>query len=80
MRILEFHSLRGEKSALMLIKDSFAFSSTPVYIPRTAVTDMKAGDTIPFPKGYKTAPIVDVETGEVRTAENGNALLQLVPE
>lgn len=85
--IAKFHSLRGEKSALILIKASaFQFSSTPVYVPRQAVADavgvktpedIEEGSTFPIPDGYTLVDIVDGDTGEVRTASDGSPLKQL---
>ena len=71
-----FHSLRGEKSALILVKpNAFVFSATPVYIPRTALpADIKEGDIFDIPDGYKLVDLTDVETGEVRTAKDGSPL------
>ena len=70
-----FHSLRGEKSALLLIKENpFVFSATPVYVPRTAVKDFNPGDTIEVPGGYTIVDMVDTESGEVRTSSDGSAL------
>ena len=83
----KFHSLRGEKSALILIKASaFQFSSDPVYVPRTAVVEtagVKDAESIPegfefeIPGGFTLVDIVDSETGEVRTAQDGSPLKQL---
>lgn len=85
--IAKFHSLRGEKSALILIKaNAFQFSSTPVYVPRQAVADavgvktpddIEDGASFSIPDGYTLVPIVDGETGETRTAQDGSPLLQL---
>ena len=36
----KFHSVRGEKSALILVRpNAFVFSATPVYVPRTAIPE-----------------------------------------
>jgi pyruvate kinase len=79
MAIATFHSNRGEKSALILVKaNAFVFSATPVYVPRTALAeDIKKGDTFTLPDGYTLVDIVDIETGEVRTTKTGVALKQL---
>lgn len=76
----KFHSNRGEKSALILVKaNAFVFGSTPVYIPRKAVpAGINEGDSFEIPDGFKLAPMVDSDTGEVRTAKNGEELKQLV--
>lgn len=73
-----FHSNRGEKSALILLKaNEFVFSSTPVYVPRTAVAGLSEGDIIDIPDGYKLADIIG-EDGEIRTTKDGVPLKQLV--
>lgn len=75
MAKLIYHSDRGQKSALCLVKaNAFQMSASPVYVPREAVAGMKKGDSIDIPDGYKLKPIVDGETGEVRTAKNGAQL------
>ena len=75
----QFHSLRGEKSALVMVKpNAFVFSMDPVYIPRTALPDgIKEGESFDIPDGYKLVDIVDFETGEVRQAKDGSHLKQL---
>jgi hypothetical protein len=79
MAIAKLHSLRGEKSALIMLKpNKFQFSPTPVYIPRAAVEGLKEGDEFNIPDGYKVVDIVDSETGEVRTTKTGEALKTLV--
>jgi hypothetical protein len=71
-----FHSLRGEKSALILVRpNAFVFSATPVYIPRVALpADIKEGDTFDIPDGYKLVDLINIETGKVRTAKDGSPL------
>jgi hypothetical protein len=71
-----FHSLRGEKSALILVKpNAFVFQSTPVYIPRTALPEgIAEGDVFDIPDGYKLVDLTDIDTGEVRTAKDGSPL------
>ena len=79
MAIATFHSLRGEKSALILIKaNKFVFSTTPVYVPRAAVEGLQPGDTLEVPDGYRLVDIIDIETGEVRITKDGVPLKQLV--
>lgn len=78
MALATFHSLRGEKSALILVKaNAFVFSATPAYVPRSAVEGMTEGQTFEIPDGYKLVDIVDAETGEVRTAKDGTTLKML---
>ena len=73
-----FHSFRGEKSALILVKaNAFVFASTPVYVPRNAVEGKNPGDTFEIPDGYTLIDMVDGETGEIRKASNGEALKTL---
>lgn len=83
----KFHSLRGEKSALILIKASaFQFSSDPVYVPRAAVMEVAGVEDeneIPenfefeLPGGFTLVDIVDSETGEIRAAKDGSPLKKL---
>lgn len=80
MNNAKFHSNRGEKSALILVKASaFVFSSTPVYVPRTACvlkdgTPMPEGHEFQLEAGYIIVDMIDTETGEVRTAKDGSPL------
>ena len=82
----KFHSLRGEKSALILVKANALCQSTAVYVPREGVnafagkelTDADKGLEFSIPDGFRTEPMVDVKTGEIRTATNGQPLLALV--
>lgn len=86
MAIAKFHSLRGEKSALILVKaNQFVFGWTPVYVPRGPFTNeagevlevyTKENHTFSIPDGYTLVPIVD-ENGEVRTTTDGQELRQL---
>ena len=77
MAIATFHSERGEKSALILVKaNAFVFSATPVYIPRAAVEGMKKGDIIEIPDGYSLVDMLD-EDGNARTTESGEHLKTL---
>ena len=71
-----FHSLRGEKSALLLIKENiFEFGAgTPVYVPRAAVSGLIEGAVIEIPSGYTIVDMVDTDTGEVRVAKDGSPL------
>lgn len=86
MAIAKFHSLRGEKSALILVKaNQFVFGWTPVYVPRGPFVDSegnvlekfsKEDHTFEIPDGFKLVPIVD-ENGEIRTTSDGVELKQL---
>lgn len=86
MALATFHSLRGEKSALLMVKaNALEFSATPVYVPRVGadhfakkeLTDADKGLSFEIPDGYKLVDIVDVETGETRTTKDGTPLKQL---
>ena len=69
-----FHSLRGEKSALLLVKaNAFVFGSTPCYVPRDAVAHLSEGDTIEIPDGYTLVPMLN-QDGTERTTNDGTPL------
>jgi len=81
--VATFHSLRGEKSALILVKaNPLQYNADPVYVPISGVEyfakkkigDMVQGDIFDIPAGYKLTPMVDPETGEVRKSNDGNEL------
>jgi hypothetical protein len=76
MATATFHSLRGEKSALILVRpNAFVFNSTPVYVPAGAIpAGTEEGAEITIPDGYTIVEMVDTETGEVRTAKDGSPL------
>ena len=70
-----FHSLRGEKSALISIKaNKFVFGGTFVYVPRQAIVGMEPGEEFEIPDGFRIVDMVDLETGEIRTAKDGSPL------
>ena len=73
MATAKFHSFRGEKSALILVKaNAFVFSSSPVYVPKEAIpAGIKEGDSFEIPDGYQLVPLVDPDSGGVRTALGG---------
>ena len=86
MTTATFHSLRGEKSALILVQaNPLEFSKTPVYVPRSGVeyfvgkpiAEIEEGTVMEIPTGFTLVDIVDVETGEARTAQDGSVLKQL---
>ena len=78
MALAKLHSFRTEKSALILVKaNAFVFSSTPVYVPRAAVAHLEPGAEFEIPDGFKLVDMVDIDSGEVRTAEDGSPLKQL---
>ena len=75
MALAKLHSFRGEKSALILVKENpFVFSATPVYVPKSAVVDKQPDDEFEIPDGFKLVDMVDTETGEVRVAKDGSPL------
>ena len=76
MAIAKFHSFRGEKSALLMVKaNAFVFAATAVYVPKEAIpAGIKEGDTFDIPDGYTIVPFVDFETGEARTTKDGAPL------
>ena len=69
----KFHSFRGEKSALILVKaNPFVFTSEPVYVPKESIpSDIKEGDTFEIPDGYTLQPFIDFDSGDVRTTKDG---------
>lgn len=70
-----FHSLRGEKSALIMLKENaFVYNATPVYVPKAAVEGKQPGDIIEVPDGYKLVDMIDIETGDVRVAKDNTPL------
>lgn len=74
-----FNSLRGEKSALIMVKaNKFEYSAKPVYVPRTAVEGLNIGDEFELPNGGRFVDLVDYETGEVRTTKEGVPLQTMV--
>lgn len=84
MAIAKFHSFRGEKSALILVKaNAFQMSASPAYVPADAVRavlgdEPEEGADFEIPDGFKLSPMVDSETGEVRTTKDGQTLHTLV--
>jgi len=76
MAQLTFHSLRGEKSALCMVKRSeYEFGGTPVYVPRAPWGDNpQEGDSVDIPDNFHLVDMVDVDTGEVRTTKDGAKL------
>ena len=64
-----FHSNRGTKSALILVKaNAFVFQARPCYVPRTAVANLSEGDTLEIPDGYSFVEMLN-EDGTPRTTE-----------
>ena len=73
---LVFHSLRGEKSALCMVKRSeYEFGGSPVYVPRAPWGENpQKGDSVDIPDNFRLVDMVNPETGEVRTTESGEPL------
>lgn len=73
-----FHSNRGEKSALILVKaNAFVFQATPCYVPREAIpAGTVEGASISIPDGYSFVDMLD-EDGTPRTTNEGVALKML---
>ena len=64
-----FHSNRGTKSALLLVRaNAFVFQATPCYVPREAVANLSEGDTLEIPDGYSFVEMLN-EDGTPRTTE-----------
>lgn len=76
MAIAKFHSFRGEKSALIMVRaNKFVFSSSPCYVPKEALpTGIVEGAEFEIPDGFTLVDYVDFETGEVRTTKEGTPL------
>tara|TARA_R110000751_G_scaffold240463_1_gene341055 strand:+ start:110 stop:355 length:246 start_codon:yes stop_codon:yes gene_type:complete len=69
---------KSGKSALILVKhNKFVFSMTPVYVPASACEGMDKGDTFDLPDGYTLVDMIDMETGEARTSDDGSHLKRL---
>ena len=79
MAIAKFHSNRGEKSALILVRaNKFTFGTAPVYIPRAALPEgIAEGEEFDIPDGYELVDFPDFETGEPRKTEDGQNLKML---
>ena len=80
MAIFRFKRLtESTKSALILVKaNKFQMAWSPVYVPSAAVEGMNPDEEGTLPDGYSLVPIVDIESGEVRTAKDGSPLHTLV--
>lgn len=83
MAIATFNSLRGEKSALIMVKaNALCMSQTAVYVPRDAanqfakkdLTDADKGLKFNIPDGYRIEDFIDPTTGEVRVTKAGEPL------
>ena len=73
-----FHSLRGTKSALILVSaNKFQMTKSPAYVPKDAVEGLKEGEEFQIPDGFKLQPMVDAD-GVVRMTTDGATLNTLV--
>jgi len=78
MAIAKFHSLRGEKSALIHVKsNAFQMHSSAAYVPAQAVEGKQPGDEFFIPDGYRLVDMIDIATGAARTAKDGSILKSL---
>jgi len=63
-----FHSVKSEKSALILIKKPGCFTGTPVFVPIDFVKGMEPGDVARFQYEYQITPwIIDGEPMKSKT-------------
>lgn len=67
MALATFHSVRGDKSALIMVKSNpLEFGATPVYVPRDGVAhfagmdiaDIEKGHPFEIPDGYSLVDIM----------------------
>jgi hypothetical protein len=78
MALAKFHSLRGEKSALILVKaNKFQQRWSAAYVPADSVSGMAEGQEFQIPDGYSLVDMVDIATGEARVAKDGSVLKTL---
>lgn len=78
MALAKLHSLRGEKSALLLVKaNKFQMQSECAYVPKESVEGIEPGEEFAIPDGYKLQPMT-TEDGEIRTTKAGEPLHTLV--
>jgi hypothetical protein len=75
MAIAKFHSFRGEKSALILVKkNAFVFGWSCAYVPRVALpSDIVEGTEFAIPDGYTLVDMIG-EDGTVRVTKDGECL------
>ena len=79
MALAKFHSKRGTKSALIMVRaNKYSFESKPAYVPLAAVDGMEEGEEFEIPDGFKLVEWMDYEAGTVRTTEKGEPLHILV--
>lgn len=68
-----FHSVKSEKSALILVKKPGCFTGTPVFVPLEFVKGMEAGDVARFQDEYSIVPWFI--NGEAMTSKTTGAQL-----
>ncbi len=77
MAIAKFHSFRGEKSALILVKaNKFVLAYQCVYVPKDACKDMVAEQEFTIPDGFTLVDMTN-EDGSIRTTNEGQPLKML---
>ncbi len=77
MALATFHSKRGEKSALILVKaNKFVFQARPCYVPLKAVEGKAEGEEFQIPDGFTFVPMTN-DDGTSRTADSGEPLCML---
>lgn len=76
MAIAKFHSFRGAKSALIMVKANvLVFNATAVYVPKEAIpAGLAEGSNFEIPDGYRIEQFVDPTTGEPRVTKDGEPL------
>lgn len=68
-----FHSVKSEKSALILVKKPGCFTGTPVFVPIDFVKSLEPGDVDRFEYDYEITPwIID---GQAMTSKTTGAQL-----
>ncbi len=74
-----FHSNRGDKSALILVKNhALELTATPCYVSRQGIpSGVEEGDSFDIPDGFSLIPMLGEDNETPRTTKNGEVLLQL---
>lgn len=77
MAIARFHSLRGEKSALIGVKaNAFVFGWSHVYVPKVAIPNVDTitkGTEFFIPDGFKLVDMINPD-GNIATTKEGEPL------
>ena len=73
-----YHSDRGTKSALILVKNhALELDSTPCYVSRDAVAHLSEGESFEIPDGFSLIPMLEEDNKTPRTTKDGAVLLKL---